>query len=270
MRKKVYIYLCFLLSCASCISVKTELDSQYKEQVKAINKMSLYVAYLIPVDSLGQYMYEEVISDDMYDHCELAAKINNDRVCILGTLYFDDRGKVRKIIQWWSDGGDLHNVTYYNEQGNVIYAVYAYDNHNYGRLYTVGSKIYIEHSFSQSLYDYKSTFPDLSTTTENLAATYKVQLQMPDNCNNVSFMPVQKGDWVFLCTENIYATPKGEIIRNENENISTAWFGKLARIDSVSNGWCKVTQRFDNLGYVAADSIELSAKKVSTPPFWCL
>lgn len=34
--------------------------------------------------------------------------------------------------QWYSDGGDLNNVVYYDEQGNILYAVYASTSENMG------------------------------------------------------------------------------------------------------------------------------------------
>lgn len=79
---------------------------------------------------------------------------------------------------------------------------------------------------------------------------------MPINCNTVSFKSIQEGDKAFLCTENIYATPKGTNIKNENASVT--WFGKLIRIDSIANDWCRVTELLGNpIGYVQVDSIEL-------------
>lgn len=247
-----FISLFFLLSCTP---TRTEVYKQCKEQVETINKMCLNVAYLVPVDSLGQYMNDEVISEDMYHHCEVVATINPCQVHALAALYFDNGGKVRKSIEWWSDGGDLRDVSYYDEQGNIIYAIYNYYDNNCGKLYISGSQQHIEYPFSEPDTEHKNILPALSTG--ELASGYKVHLQMPDNCNTVSFKSVQEGNKAFLCTESIHETPKGKTIKNENGNASVL-FGRLVHIDSIVDDWYRVTGLMGNpIGYVPVDSIEL-------------
>ena len=254
--QKIIIYICLtsLFVFLSCTPTQTKIYEQCKEQVETINRMHLYATYLVPVDSLGQYMNDEVISEDMYHHCEVVANVNPNQAHALAILYFDKAGKVRKSIEWWSDGGDLRNVSYYNNQGNVIYAIYNYYDNNCGKLYINDSKHYIEYPFSQPDNKHKNIFPALNIN--ELVSEYKVHLQMPINCNTVSFKSIQEGDKAFLCTENIYATPKGTNIKNENASVT--WFGKLIRIDSIANDWCRVTELLGNpIGYVQVDSIEL-------------
>lgn len=254
--QKIIIYICLtsLFVFLSCTPTQTKVYKQCKEQVETINRMRLYATYLVPVDSLGQYMNDEVISEDMYHHCEVVANVNPNQAHVLAILYFDKAGKVRKSIEWWSDGGDLRNVSYYNNQGNVIYAIYNYYDNNCGKLYINDSKHYIEYPFSQPDNKHKNIFPALNIS--ELVSEYKVHLQMPINCNTVSFKSIQEGDKAFLCTENIYATPKGTNIKNENASVT--WFGKLIRIDSIVNDWCRVTELLGNpIGYVQVDSIEL-------------
>lgn len=254
--QKIIIYICLtsLFVFLSCTPTQTKVYKQCKEQVETINRMRLYATYLVPVDSLGQYMNDEVISEDMYHHCEVVANVNPNQAHVLVILYFDKAGKVRKSIEWWSDGGDLRNVSYYNNQGNVIYVIYNYYDNNCGKLYISDSKHYIEYPFSQPDNKHKNIFPALNIS--ELASEYKVHLQMPINCSTVSFKSIQEGDKAFLCTENIYATPKGRNIKNENASVT--WFGKLIRIDSIANDWCRVTELLGNpIGYVPVDSIEV-------------
>ena len=135
--QKIIIYICLtsLFVFLSCTPTQTKIYEQCKEQVETINSSAKVV--LVGKEQLsrikeGQYMNDEVISEDMYHHCEVVANVNPNQAHALAILYFDKAGKVRKSIEWWSDGGDLRNVSYYNNQGNVIYAIYNYYDNNCG------------------------------------------------------------------------------------------------------------------------------------------
>lgn len=248
------IFICFIST--ACAQKKSEIYRQCKEQVEAINKMCLHKAYIVPVDSLGQYMNDEVISDDMYDHCEVVANIIPHQVHTFAILYFDTTGKLPKSIEWWSDGGDLRTLSYYDEQGNLIYSVYNFYDNNCGRLYITGSKKYIEHPFSQadnSQGNHRlAILPTLKTT--EFASQYKAHLQMPDSCSTESFVPIRKGNKAYLCTNRIYTTPQKDITKSEE----IQW-GQFILIDSVVNGWCgvRIPTHETLIGYVPIDSIEL-------------
>ena len=236
---------------------KPEDYRQCKEQVEAINKMCLHKAYIVPVDSLGQYINDEVISNDIYDHCEVVASINPNQVHTLAIIYFDATRKLRKSIEWWSDGGDLRAVSYYDEQGNLIYAAYNYYDNGCGRLYIVGTKRYIEPYFRQTDIALKDRqyeeFPTMTTT--EFATWYKTHLQMPDNCNTGSFIPISKGAKGYLCANKIYTTPHKD--RAKSEEVQQ--WGEFILIDSVLNGWYAVRSPIHETltGYVPIDSIEL-------------
>lgn len=252
--------ICFLslFIISSCSTTDVDIYKPCREQVEAINKMHLYRTYLVPVDSLGKYVYEETIFPEMYDHCELIADKEHKKVCILATIYFDIDGRVRKSIQHWADGGNLNNVTYYDEQGTIVYAIYVNGENDYGRLYSLKSKIYIEHSFSG--YSLDNTFlSTISMTTKNLATAGKVNLQIPDECKSISFEPIQKGRFAFLCANNVYTAPNGSVVKKEDENMLQACFGRMVYIDSVVNGWCRLkVPTFDKpMGYAPMDSLEL-------------
>lgn len=144
---------------------------------------------------------------------------------------------------------------YYDEQGNLIYAVYDYYDNNCGKLYITDSKRYIEHPFSQS--DYSCKKPTSALKTSELASQYKVHLQMPDNCNTVSFMPIKKGDYAFLCTNRVYSIPKKDMVKSDE-----AQWGRLILVDSIANDWCcvRIPTYKNPLGYVPIDCIELIEK----------
>lgn len=253
----ISIYSLLLMLLSSCVSTKADAYKECKEQVKAINEMRLYRTYLVPVDSLGEYVYRETVFSGMYDRCILIANQEDKQVCIFATLYFDETGKVRKSVQYRSDGGDLNHVAYYDERGTIVYAVYANVKDDFGRLYSQNSRLYIEHSFSESWLD--NTFLSaISMTTAELAANGKVDLQMPERCKSITFQSIQKGNVAFLCANNVYAVPGGAISEPKDENVPQAWFGRMVYVDSVADGWCRLkVPTFDApLGYASVDSLE--------------
>ena len=173
------ILLTLLLSVVAISAfAQTNTYPECTSQVEAINKMPLRIAYLVPVDSLGKYMYLEFAAPSMCDHSDVVADIDYRQVTSFATLYYDEKGRVRKTIKWYSDGGDLNNVVYYDEQGNILYAVYASTSEKYGKLYSCNSQIHINHSFSEL--DFREGFHIwINMTTENLANVYKSDLKMP-------------------------------------------------------------------------------------------
>lgn len=261
--KKIIIYIClisaFVLSAYT--PTKKAVYEQCTKQIETINKMRLNVGYLVPVDSMGRYMNDEIIPNNMYHHCEVAASINHLQVHVFAILYFDNSGKVRKSIEWWSDGGDLRNVAYYDERGNLIYAVYDYYDNNCGKLYISGSQRYMEHPFSNSGNSREHllpvSLPVLSTS--EVASKYKTNLEMPDSCRTISFTPIQKGDKVYLCTNRIYTSPH----KDKAKSKGVRW-GVFAIIDSIAGDWCtvKMPTYEDFIGYVPIDSIELGIKRM--------
>lgn len=253
------ISICSLLLTilSSCVSADADVYKQCKEQVKEINEMRLYRTYLVPVDSLGEYVYEETVFSGMYDRCVLIASREHKQVCVFATLYFDETGKVRKSVQYRPDGGDLNHVAYYDERGTIVYAVYANGKDNFGRLYSQDSRLYVEHSFSSSWLD--NTFLSaISMTTAELATNGKVDLQMPERCKPITFQSIRKGNMAFLCANNVYAVPGEAISETKDESVPQAWFGRMVYVDSIADGWCRLkVPTFDApLGYAPIDSLE--------------
>ena len=242
------------------VFAQTNIYPECTNRVEAINKMQLKIAYLVPVDSLGKYMYEEFIGPDMCDHSSVIAAIDYRQVTSFATLYYDADGRVRKTIKWYSDGGDLNNVVYYDEQGNILYAVYAGTSEKYGKLYSCNSQIHIDHSFSEL--DFREGFHIwINMTTENLANVYKSDLKMPENCKSVMFSSIKVGDRAFLCTNRAYISPNGRLI-NKDDNMAGAYFGGRVVIDDIKGDWCKVrytliTESDETVGYVRVEDLEM-------------
>lgn len=255
------ILLTLLLSVVAISAfAQTNTYPECTSQVEAINKMPLRIAYLVPVDSLGKYMYLEFAAPSMCDHSDVVADIDYRQVTSFATLYYDEKGRVRKTIKWYSDGGDLNNVVYYDEQGNILYAVYASTSEKYGKLYSCNSQIHINHSFSEL--DFREGFHIwINMTTENLANVYKSDLKMPENCKSVTFLPIKIGDLAFLCTNRAYISPNGRLI-NKDDNMAGAYFGGRVVIDDIKGDWCKVrytliTESDETVGYVRVEDLEI-------------
>lgn len=93
------ILLTLLLSVAAISAfAQTNTYPECTSQVEAINKMPLRMAYLVPVDSLGKYMYLEFAAPSMCDHSDVVADIDYRQVTSFATLYYDEKGRVRKTI----------------------------------------------------------------------------------------------------------------------------------------------------------------------------
>ena len=255
------IMLTLLLSVAAISSfAQTITYRECTSQVEAINKMPLRMAHLVPVDSLGKYMYLEFAAPSLCDHSDVTADIDYRQATSFATLFYDEKGRVRKTIKWCSDGGDLNNVVYYDEQGNILYAVYASTSEKYGKLYSCNSQIHIDHSFSEL--DFREGFHLwINMTTENLASVYKADLKMPENGKSVTFSPVKAGDRAFLCTNRAYISPNGRLI-NEDDRMAGTYFGRRVVIEEMKGDWCKVrysivTDFDETVGYVRVEDLEI-------------
>lgn len=254
LRVGCFVWLCTLFS---CIGSHTETYQVHcAHEVERINRMPLSLAYLVPVDSLGHYVDAEIVFSGMYDRCELVADVKDKQVYIFAAVYFDKSGKVRKQVRWFKDGGDLLAVIYYNEQGTAIYAVYGWTGEDHGRLYLHRNKIYVDHSFSTSYLNDRFLW-GIHLTTENLAEEYNVNLEMPEQCESVTFAPARKGDCAYLCASYTYASPGKRTAKGEG--LSPERFGSVVRIDTIENSWCKLSYNASDepMGYVHLDSLEI-------------
>ncbi len=247
------VILIVCLGLYSCDERKNDIYMYSRQEMESINKIPLYTTYLVPVDSLGKYVNEEIILPTIYDHCQLITDTKERDVYVFAYIYFDNTGTVRKIIKRTPDGGDLCTLAYYDKQGNITHAVYACGGENHGRLYSDGnSKMYIEYSFADTWAI--NDFLTISKTTAEFADRHKVVLEMPKNCKSVTFATIQKGDKAFLCANHTYAEPHGNVI---NKNSSR--FGSAVLIDTVVDGWAGIKNfPFDkSIEYVSGDSLEL-------------
>ena len=81
------ILLTLLLSVVAISAfAQTNTYPECTSQVEAINKMPLRIAYLVPVDSLGKYMYLEFAAPSMCDHSDVVADIDYRQVTSFATL----------------------------------------------------------------------------------------------------------------------------------------------------------------------------------------
>lgn len=93
------IMLTLLLSVAAISSfAQTNTYRECTSQVEAINKMPLRMAHLVPVDSLGKYMYLEFAAPSLCDHSDVTADIDYRQATSFATLFYDEKGRVRKTI----------------------------------------------------------------------------------------------------------------------------------------------------------------------------
>lgn len=254
MIKLVILTLLFSVSFVP-VFAQTSGYPECRNQIEAINKMPLQVAYLVPVDSLGQYMFMELMTPEMCDHCEVVADISGEQFTCFATLYFDNEGKLRKTIKQWADGGDLNNIVYYDKQGNIIYAVFATGTDEYGKLYSYNSQIYVDYSYSKPFF-HNGFHLWINMTTEDLTTVYKVKLDLPRNCKSIIFTPVKVGDRVLLSTNKVYVSPNGNLI-SEDYN----YFGRYVIVNKIKGDWCMVkgiiSAAGESIGYIPADDLEI-------------
>lgn len=250
--KVIMLYILFLLSPYTFaqsykVTIQTELD--------AINEMPLWIAYLVPLDSLG-----EVISDEYMDFNQVHSyKILDDGQIknsnILFTMYFDRDNKIRKIFKRWADGGDLHSIAYYNSDGRLIYGVYNKGDETHGKLYADASGFHIEHFPKEN--ECKDCFEAyLFPSTKCIETQYDIMLQSPQNAKRTSFTP-QVGDNAILCSTHIYSLPNGEKTTKGEDGVAVR-FGMPVVISALTNGWCRVNSIFNApFGYIPIQDIEV-------------
>ena len=250
--KIIMLYILFLLSPYTFaqsykVTIQTELD--------AINEIPLWIAYLVPLDSLG-----EVISDEYMDFNQVHSyKILDDgqikNANILFTMYFDRDNKIRKIFKRWADGGDLHSIAYYNSDGRLIYGVYNKGDETHGKLYADASGFHIEHFPKEN--ECKDCFEAyLFPSTKCIETQYDIMLQSPPNAKRTNFMP-QVGDNAILCSTHVYSLPNGEKTTKGEDGVAVR-FGMPVVISALTNGWCRVNSIFNApFGYIPIQDIEV-------------
>ena len=211
-------------------------------EIDAINEMPLWVAYLVPLDSLG-----EVVSDEFVDFSQVYSyKLLDDsqieNAFPLFTVYFDEKDRVRKAFKRWTDGGALHSIAYYDSNGQLVYGAYNKDVETYGRVYadTFRSGLSVE------------MFP----STECIEKQYGVALQKPRNAQKIRFVP-QPGDDAVLCSSHVYSSPNGKKSAKGEDGIYI-YFGMPVIVSALAGDWCKITSIFHApIGYAPIRNVEI-------------
>lgn len=120
MRMIIILYILFLLS-------PYTFAQSYKEtirtEINAINKMPLWIAYLVPSDSSGKVIEDEYMEFNQIHSYKILDDDQIKNANILFTMYLDRDNKIRKVFKRWADGGALHSIAYYNSNGRLIYGV---------------------------------------------------------------------------------------------------------------------------------------------------
>ena len=71
-------------------------------------------------------MYLEFAAPSMCDHSDVVADIDYRQVTSFATFYYDEKGRVRKTIKWYSRMGVTLIMSFIMmNRGNILYAVYA-------------------------------------------------------------------------------------------------------------------------------------------------
>ena len=109
MRTIIILYILCLLSpytfAQSCkATIQTEID--------AINEMPLWIAYLVPLDSLGEVINNEYMEFNQVHSYKILDDGQIKNANVLFTMYFDRDNKIRKVFKRWADGGALHSIAY--------------------------------------------------------------------------------------------------------------------------------------------------------------
>ena len=141
MRMIIILYILFLLS-------PYTFAQSYKEtirtEINAINKMPLWIAYLVPSDSSGKVIEDEYMEFNQIHSYKILDDDQIKNANILFTMYLDRDNKIRKVFKRWADGGALHSIAYYNSNGRLIYGVYNKGDETHGKLYADASGFHIE------------------------------------------------------------------------------------------------------------------------------
>lgn len=247
-----------LLSCISAQSYQRDC----KTKVDIIDRMPLRVVYPVPIDTLGRVVNEGFLTLELSTHCELLAEIPKN-VRAVALYYLDGEGRLRKVIQSFADGGGLNYIAYYDEQGELIYAIFGGVYDGYGEVFAHNSLFYLEHR-SSSLDNFQFNFV-FEATTHKLLSEYKIKWQVPDGCKIVHFTSLEKGDHVFLCTNELYSSPNGRLL-NPCEGEICVDFGHRLIVSSIENDWCRLEGMFgESVGYVRIDHVKAIKTECSLP-----
>lgn len=226
-----------------------------QEEIDAINEMPLWVAYLVPLDSLGKVINDEYMEFNQIHLYKILDDGQIKNANILFTMYFDRDNKIRKVFKRWADGGALHSIAYYNSNGRLIYGVYNKGDETHGKFYADASCFHIEHFPEEN--ECNDCFEScLFLSTKCIEAQYNIILQSPQNARRTNFTP-QVGDSAILCSSYIYSLPDGEKTTKGEDGI-TVKFGMPAVISLLTNGWCRISSIFNApIGYIPIQDIEI-------------
>lgn len=245
-----------LLCCASPLAAQ---NKDFKHKADSINRLPLKEAFLVAVDSVGEYMCEEFLTSADVHHGVLLAKTKGVDATILGRFYFDANGRLRKTVHRWLDGGDLADIVYYDANGNLVYALYNYGSDNNGMVYTNNGKACIAENCAPKDEVLGSVLSQLDMTTEEVCRNNRLELSCPSGCREVDFAELKMGDTAFLLTDTIYANPEGtKVVKANTAEDFQPYFGCVVIINSIKDGWCELGRwTFDApIGYVRADCLE--------------
>ena len=108
--KYLAIYL-FLITCIIEIKGQSYLQS-CKDEVKSINSMKLSKAYLVFGREEQKFVINNLssISKSIYHYSD--------------TLYYDDKGKIRKIVSNYSEGGTKGDIYYFDAGGYLRFRLH--------------------------------------------------------------------------------------------------------------------------------------------------
>ena len=241
MRMIIILHILFLLS-------PYTFAQNYKEtiqaEIDAINEMSLWIAYLVPWDSLGKVIEDEYMDFNQVHSYKILDDGQIKNANILFTMYFDSDNKIRKVFKRWADGGALHSIAYYDSNGRLIYGVYSRGDEIHGKLYADDSGFHIEH-FPEANECNDCFEAYLFLSTKCIETQYSIILQSPPNAKRTNFTP-QVGDNAILCSTHVYSLPNGEKTTKGEDGVA------------VRFGWCRVNSIFNApFGYIPIQDIEI-------------
>lgn len=254
---KPYLAFFILFLCASC-SLAAQ-NKGFKHEADSINRLPLKEAFLVAVDSVGEYICEEFLTPADIHHGVLLAKTKGVNATVLGRFYFDANGRLRKTVHRWLDGGDLADVVYYDTKGHLVHALYNYGSDNNGMVYINNGKACIAENCAPKDERKGDALSQLDMTTEEVGSNNKLELSCPSGCRQVDFAELRIGDSAFLLTDTIYTNSEGtKIAEAGTAGDFQPYFGCVVTISSIKDGWCELKRwTFDApLGYVRADCLE--------------
>lgn len=226
-----------------------------QEEIDAINEMPLWIAYLVPLDSLGKVIEDEYMEFNQIHSYKILDDGQIKNANILFTMYFDSDNKIRKVFKRWADGEALHSIAYYNSNGRLVYGIYNKGDETHGKLYADASGFHIEHFPEEN--ECNDCFEAyLFLSTKSIEAQYNIILQISSNAKRTTFIP-QIGDSAILCSSYIYSLPDGEKTTKGEDGIAVQ-FGMPVVISELTNGWCRINSIFNApIGYISIQDIEI-------------